>query len=674
MEKKLDRIIYNVEGISLYDNKSVVDILKNIPRLNITRSAIEIKGSGPAAVMIDDRIIYLSSKDLLEYLSIFKDDLASIEIITNPPAKYDAQASGLINIVTKKKKVLGLFGYVESTQTKNSYFQNDDLLSLGYRNKNFSLISSFSASFGAYKENTTAGTTFYNGNETSWTDEGKNKNNFKSGRFNLVGEWLLSKKTKIYSSYSWLDLDNHTDQNHRLNYTANNSADSIGISSGNNKSKGQTNILNLGFSSGFGKKKNTIDVSADYVNKTNVQSLATRTVNYFNDLTTPTHTVYDLSNYGDIPKNVLNSKVDFSFPQLLAKINLETGLKYAVFNNNSETEYNQLINGASIFEGITTKNNFDYQEHNYAAYISADRSYKKWNSKLGLRYEETTTSGSSAEENIKHTFRNFFPSFFLQYKINDGSSVDFAYNKRIIRPTLFDVNPFKFFTSIYSYYIGNPSLVPSIQDNFNVNFVFKSNYILSAFYNTTRLPVISLPFNTTGNTIETRKENNGRLHNYGLNMDASLTFSSWMTSSNSLSVSSYKYYTNYQYDLGKVPLNVSFSTRESIRFSPDFSSDVSFSATLPGGGYNVSTQKGYSSLDLGASRTLLSKRLVLTLSIQDLLRSSSQSSTTQTNLFKATNYNYYDFRQLSLAIRYKFGKELKVVKKKSNIQEINRLR
>jgi hypothetical protein len=666
--------VFNVGGSPLYANKSTADILKNIPRLNVTRNAIEIRGSGPAAVMIDDRIIYLSNRDLLEYLNIFKDDIASVEIITNPPAKYDAQGTGLINIVTKKKKSYGLFGYVESGLTKNSFWENDETVNIGFRNKNFSLVSSVGGSFGAYRETTGASTSFLSPGKTDWTDDASNKNKYRNGRFNLVAEWLLSKKTKLYAAYSLADISSNDLQSHSLRYFSNGVPDSAGLTSGRSTSSGLTHIFNLGLNSVFGKKNNVLDASVDYVNKTSDQQNNTNTVNYLPDLVTPTNTGYDLFSSGDIPKNVLAGKIDLSFPAWLKGINLQSGVKYSLFNNHSRTNYDELINGVSVFNGIATRDTFHYREQDIAGYVSVDRDFKRWSLKAGLRYEETLTDGTSTQGQHRNTFGNLFPSVFIQRKITDGTSADISYSRRIVRPTLFDVNPFKFFTSIYSDYVGNPALNPSLQDNFNFNFIFHSNYLFSAFYNITHGPIVSFPFNTQESTIETRKENNGKLDNYGVNLDVSLNPRSWWQSNFSGSLVSYRYHTDFNYSLTGTPVNITLATRQSFQISPTFSSDLSFSATLPGGGFNISTQKGYSSLDIGLTKTLFRNKLILTLSGQDLLKSSSQQSTTRTNEFVAVNSNYYDFRQVAVTIRYKFGRELKVVRKKSNPQELNRLR
>jgi hypothetical protein len=142
----------------------------------------------------------------------------------------------------------------------------------------------------------------------------------------------------------------------------------------------------------------------------------------------------------------------------------------------------------------------------------------------------------------------------------------------------------------------------------------------------------------------------------------------------SLSIGSYHYTTNYAYYLGETPVNISAATINSFQVSPTFSIDADFSATLPGGAFNISRQKGYSSFDCGLTKTADHNKLVFTLSAADLLHSDVQGASTKTATLSTVNTNYYDFRQLMLSVRYKFGKELKTVKKKSNPPELNRLR
>ncbi|TWR26810.1 TonB-dependent receptor [Mucilaginibacter achroorhodeus] len=671
-DSKIDRVSYRVDGISLYQNKSVTDILKNIPRLNVTRSSIEIRGSGPAAVMIDNRMIYLSSKDLLDYLNIYKDDIQSVEVITNPAANYDAQGSALVNIVTKKRKTPGLFGYIESAATKNSYWEADQSLGLSFRNRNFSLSGSYGNSVGAYRETLYNQSNFIDDHLTDYRDEASNKNHINSNRLTVITELLLSKRSRVFASYNLVTNRGKTDQDHIIRYQNYGSTDSTGLTKGGSNNHGDTHLLNAGYNTQFGKN-NTLDVTVDYVNRSNDQNSLTTTSNYFSDLSTETGNRYDLISTGHLPKNVTSTKFDFRLPAAFLKYNVEAGGKWTLFNNNSRTYYDQLINGGTIFTGINTRDTFNYREQNIAAYISADRAYAKFTVKLGLRYEQTLTRGTSGNDVFRNNFGNLFPSVYFQYKLPNASSATISYSRRIIRPSLFDVNPFRLYSSIFSYYVGNPRLIPSLQDNLNLSYNLKGQLLFSAFYNVIHDPVITVPTNM-GNVIENAKQNNGLQKNYGFNFDGSVDLIKNLQSNFSFGISSYQLRTDLAYYFNNKPVNINLSTTQSFQINKNLSADLNFSATLPGGGYYISKRKGYSSLDIGLTQSLIKNRLLITLAGQDILKTNSQGSTTSTPQFINTNRNYYDFRQLMLTVRYKFGKEISVVKKRPVNQDINRVR
>jgi hypothetical protein len=669
--KKIDRISYQIDGRSIYQNKTVSDILKTIPRLSVTRSGVEIKGMGPAAILIDDKMVYLSSRDLLEFLNAFKNDIASVEVIQNPPAKYDAQGGGLINIVTKKRKAAGTFGYLESSVVKNSYLQNSETISLSTRNRNFSLIGSAGTDAGAYKE-TTQNISEFNTSSYTWFDDAANKNSLRNYRFNLAAEWLLSKKSKFNVSYNLITTRNAAGQNHSLKYLSQNNIDSTGVTDGYFKSNGQTHIANIGFSSSFGKNNNTIESSIDYINKNAFQDTRTDTHSFLTPLFSPTNSNYTIYSSGKLPRNVISGKFDLTFPNLTYHITLETGGKYSAFDNRSVSAFDRLLNGKSLITGYLTNDDFNYQEKNIAGYVSATRDFNKWTAKIGLRFEDAMSRGISKSANFNRNFANFFPSVFLLRKLNESNSIDFSYTRRVVRPSLFDLNPFRFYTSSLSYYEGNPSLIPSLQDNLNLNLNLNNTYLFTLYFNNTNLPIVSFP-SSDGNTVGLAKRNDGALKSYGINADASFNFLPAMQSSFSLTAGSYVYKSSFEYQLGKTPINISVSTTNSYQISSTLSADLNFSATLPGA-TTIASQKGYSSLDIGFSKTLLNNKLILTLAGQDLLRSGTQSSTIRTHDYTTINSNYYDFRQVALTVRYKFGTSVKVVRKKANIQEFNRMR
>lgn len=670
-EKKTDRIVYDISNNPSYTNKSMADILSMIPRLNVTKNGIEIKGLGLAAVMIDDHLIYLSGKDLLEYLNVIKNDISKVDIITNPPAKYDAQGSGLVNIVTKKGKSYGLFGYLESSVTKNSFWEGDQSLSLNFRNKNITLISSLGKSIGSYRETTSSDRFYPTSVSNEWIDNAANQNQFNNQRANFGVDILLNTKTKIFAQYSYVASKNDADQTHKIEYLNSERIDSTGLTTGLNKDRSESHILTAGINSKYGTD-GTLDFTVDYIRKNNLQDTHNVTSDFYQQTNVPTPEVLSLTSTAEIPKNVFTTKLDLTLPKFYKNIKMETGIKYANFNNTSNTSYDELINGTSVYNTLITENHFIYNEQNFGGYYSFAGDHKQFSYKAGLRYEYTTIIGSSLTDRISNHYGNFFPSTFLQYKFSKGSSsIDVGYSRRIVRPTLYDLNPFRFYTSRFTYYQGNPFLSSSYQNNLTLNLSLKGEFLISLYHISTENPINSFPYQD-GNDVYTIKQNNGKLYSYGMNADFYLNPKPWWQSSFGFNAGAISYRTNYVYIDSNIPLNISFSSSQSFTMPGNMAIDTRFSASFRQK-YGVSVQKGYSTLDLGITKTLHNSRFLLSIRGQDLLRTNIQAAIIDNASLRIKNSNYYDFRQVSLTVRYKIGKELQLTRRRNN-QEINRIR
>jgi outer membrane receptor protein involved in Fe transport len=674
IEKKADRTIYNIGSNPLFSNRSIVDILKSIPRVLVEKNEIKIRGKGTVLVMINDRLLYLNGKDLLDYLKVFQNDISSIEVIPNPSAKYDAEGSGgMINIVLKNGNATGLAGDVETIAIKNSYSQSLNSANLRFRNKNFSVTTSIGYSKGAYKETLNEVYLFKNSAETSWDNQASNKNEFSTIRGSANIEYLIGKKSKVTASYGLIKNESGTTKLETIKYFNNSPIyDSLGQTQGLENISGTTNSLGLSFDSQLIPKKISMSATLDWVKRTNMDDSKSSTIILLSN-DNPSGVVQGISSFGDSPKDILSTKLDFSYSNLLLSSNLDFGIKYNQFNNSSKIVYDQTVNEKSIFEGtgIITNNDFIYNEKNTAAYFVFDNDFKKWSSKFGLRYEGTFTDGLSRADNKQYVneYHNFFPSLFIQYKFNEATSIDISYSKRINRPKIWDINPYRWYSNFYSYSIGNPFLRPSLQDNFEINVAIENAIYVNLYYNSERNPVLSLPFSVGNNTIENRKINNGEVRNYGINLDGDFSFALWMNNSISVGIGSYDFITDYSYTLTRRKIIVDINSTNLFQISKTFSGSLGLKATLPGGGYDILTQNGSYRFDIGLNKLFFKKQFELTLNIDDVFKSSSPFYNAETDAFKNSSYEYYDFRAITIGFKYRFGKEFRTAKRKNIIRE-----
>ncbi|MEO6849024.1 MAG: outer membrane beta-barrel family protein, partial [Mucilaginibacter sp.] len=183
--------------------------------------------------------------------------------------------------------------------------------------------------------------------------------------------------------------------------------------------------------------------------------------------------------------NIFTGKIDFVNP-FKNKWRLDAGLKYSSIQNNNDFENYILTNNEQIFN-VTGSNKFRYSETTSAAYGNLSASIGKLSLQIGLRGEYTRTSGLSVNTDSLHKNNYFklFPTVYFQYPVSKDNELNFYYGKRISRPDYWRLNPFKYYTSPYTYLEGNPFLQPSFTNSFELSDTYEQNYGIAAFYDRT---------------------------------------------------------------------------------------------------------------------------------------------------------------------------------------------
>lgn len=675
IQKKPDRIIYTIENNPAFENKSMLDILKGIPRVTVSGNNIGILGQGVVAVMINNRMIYMTGKELTDYLNIFRGDIVSIEVIPNPPSNYDAEgAGGLINIITKKGKLKGLFGDYLASVIKNSYWQGDQNINLRFRNNNMNIAAGMGYGTGDYKETVEQAYTFNDAGKTGWQANADNKNNYTSFNTGIVIDYQVKKDLSLNLTLNRASFRTRNRISQTIQYRSLNHNDSLGRTQGNDLTENITTTEGFSLRKLLPKGKGTFDFAADFLQKKTVADYFSLTKNLLDEVT-PTNTTIALASNSNAPKNILSFKADLSLPAVIHNWNVATGLKYTNYGNESRIAYDQLKNGQSIFNGTMNRDIFSYQEQIFAAYFSADKEIKKWLLKAGLRYEYTISNGHSllTGSSFKNNLNYLFPSAFALYNISDDRSIGLSYSRRVSRPRIWDVNPYRWYASVYAYSVGNPALLPALQNNFDVSLSLWNKLFASAYFNIQENVITSLPYKVSG-IIESRKENSGTNKNYGVNISYNDTYFKIIESYFSITAGSYKYTTPFRYTLNETPLLVTIETSQNINITPGFTASINFNASLPGGGMGILSQNGNYRVDFALRKTMLKNKINITFSVDDLFRSSSSLYTAETPDFSSRDYNYYDFRFVTLSLKYKFGRELRTARAKTGLGSNERTR
>ena len=553
LERKIDRLIFNVEKSIAATGGNGLDVLKITPGVQVQNGTLEILGKGATRVMINGRISPLAGHELVSFLSGFSaDDIQKIEVITNPPAKYEASGNGgLINIVLKK----GLQDFWKNSTTI-SYNQNK--YNFTTLNNNFFYNKgkiSFSGSLNATKgslENLEGLSINYPTNNWKIDVNSEIVKDQFSGRFLI--DYAVSKNTTFGLQY----LGN-TRTPEIIGVTTssifdnNSNLEKALVNQGDNVVDNKNHSLNFHLITQLDSLGKSISFDADYFtfNSENSRDFFTEEFNNLGNSQGVNSAALNIANQ-EIEN--LNAKIDVEHP--LEKINLSYGVKASFTKTKSDVLYFDTLSGTPVLDS-SRSNEFMYNEDVLAAYFSANTKLnEKLEMQFGLRLEDTKTKGVNAEIN-QETINNYtklFPSLYFSYAKNDNNNFGFTYGRRISRPNFRNLNPFRFYINDNSYSVGNPFLQPTFSDNIEFSHLYKNNLSTSISVNITKGGSGTVfTSDATNQTQIVTRENYYNQYNYGIKESFSFSKSNWFNSQNSVNLLGY--YTKFTKDFGSDPKN-----------------------------------------------------------------------------------------------------------------------
>lgn len=343
-----------------------IEALSNTPLVKIQNDKISLVGKSSVTIMIDDKIVHLQAEALTNYLKTLRsDDIEKIEVITNPPSKYEASGnSGLINIVLKKNKSMGLYGSVSSSYAYNNFNYFSTNGSLNYQNKKWSVMLKANGGDGRYGN---VNTYTYEGGDRLLDVYGDPTGSYTSGGLNLTTNYQLSKNGVIGLTYDLSKYRNSTKNLNKTTYISlpQHTTDSVinSLTKVTNDNIYHTlnvfydhNLDTLGSKLSLGMNYfSNIPEGATNMDEHNLPSNHSRSTYFTNDL-----------NY-----QVWSGTADLSYK--LPWVNVEIGGKYSNYDNKSKVFYYNRIN-ENLFYDDTRSNRFNYKEDNFAGYLSLDKS------------------------------------------------------------------------------------------------------------------------------------------------------------------------------------------------------------------------------------------------------------------------------------------------------------
>ncbi|MBL85474.1 MAG: glucosamine-6-phosphate deaminase [Winogradskyella sp.] len=653
--RKPDRLVFNVENTALVEG-STLGVLKSTPGVIVSEGGINIK-SAPAAIYINNRRVQLTSDELMQLLeSAPANSIKSIEVITNPPASYDADSGSVINIVMSKNLVTGYRGNVVTNYTQgvfprynagtSHYFKNDDI--------NFNLNYSYSNK----KINRDQDNTINYLNDSGGIDEiwksNVNRNTWsESHNLNLNLDYFIDEyntlsltTTGLYTPYFKYKINNITDIfDANNNYLSGFRADNL---SRDNKFNIGTDII---YKRDF-KNESSLIFNAHYT----IYDYE-RDQNVFQDEPVDTNDS-QFNTLANQDTKILTGKLDYTLPLKNAS-SFSAGLKFSNVSTESDITRLDIINGEEV---INTNNTdaFNYDENVFAVYANYSKSWDKWNINVGLRTEQTNIEGKSISLNETNTqdYLNWFPNASLTHNISDDVSLSANYKRSITRASYTDLNPFTFFLNENTVVLGNPNLLPTYIDNYKISLDFLKNFTLSAYYTNYDGEIQELPRqNNETNLIAYIPTNLDKRVDYGFDLE----FNYYPSNRFYIYAASSTYNINEEVNFGEdfVELN---QWSQLFIVSPGFSllkdNSLKINATFWWFGRNLQgLQVAEDRLvsTIGVSKSLLNNKAVLSLGIDDPFNMQDYKTTIDYLNQSSIRLDDIDNRFIRLGFSYKFG-------------------
>ena len=684
IEQLVDRMVVNVENSIVASGNTALEVLEKAPGVTIDRQndQIQLKGKSGVIVYIDGKQTYLSQQEVSNLLkNTPSDNIATIEIITNPGSKYDAAGnSGIINIRMKKNRNFGTngsfiigtgYGWVNNLRgTRDDLPKFNTSLNLNNRSSKVNLFGNYSyVNRESAQSNELNRTIPFNGRTTYFDQVSFRPNQFVGHSYKGGLDYFVNAKSTVGVlvngfSNDWRSsginstlISNETRQLTSNPVTQTNMGELLNNMTGNLNYKYEFD----GNDQNAGSREWTID--ADYVryNGRNSNNLST----VFNGPNGGTiRPQQDVRNNMPSTISILAFKTDYVHP-LKKGAKVEAGLKSSFVNadNNSIFDTLQQETRQWLFDG-SRSNQFQYEENINAGYLNYAGTLgwgKKLKVQAGLRAEHTHSVGTSITLNqrVERSYLNVFPTLFLSRQLDTNNVLNLSYSRRIDRPDYQNLNPFVFFLDPYTYQQGNPFLRPQYTNSVELTHVFKNTVSTTLgvsratdFINQEtprQIPERNVTYVTP--------ENLGRMDNVNLTVSFPVTVAKWWRMQNNVST----YYQHYRTVYSGAPYETKI-VAYNLYTSNNFTLNKTLTAELSGW-YNSAAQYGFyrsrpqGGFSIGVQKKVMEGKGNVKLNVNDpfWLNQFNGRAVVQDIDFRVRSR--WESRRVNLTFTYRFGNQ-----------------
>ncbi|WP_109300982.1 outer membrane beta-barrel family protein [Aquimarina sp. AU474] len=466
IEQKIDRKVINVGKDLTTTGASASDIMGNIPSVTINQDGdISLRGNDNVRILVDGKPTSLTPRDLLQQIP--STSIKTIELVTNPSAKYNPEGmSGIINITLKKNTNLGFNGAVNLGFTYGERDRYNNSLNLNYGNKKLNLYGSYGNRFGDQISRGTVTRTVEQTNQLT-----KNINNQTSHLIKMGFDYFINSRN-TFSVY--------TNQNISKRLSDGKKTISFFTNPGFNFEQLddlQTDNLNSTYNFDY---KHTFSENHAIELEVDLNRLTNKTNNDFTFLANAPTDDYEEFIDDDRTNTILN--LDYENP-ISKNSTLELGI---------EARMNKVDNTYTTSRIDFRNSNFSFDRDIYSFYTTFSQKWNKWQYNIGIRLENYETDNQFTEiGGERNTFDdqqfNIYPSGFLKYTPDESAKNSYilSFSRRVDRPSLNQINPIRRISTPQIIITGNTNLLPQFTNSIELNYnrtLDKGNITFGGFY------------------------------------------------------------------------------------------------------------------------------------------------------------------------------------------------
>jgi len=679
VEVKADKTVMNVEGNLNSQGQNALELLRKAPGVTVDNNDnINLKGKNSVRFQIDGRDVPMDSKDLAGYLKGLRaEDIAAIELVTNPSAKYDASGNaGIINIKTRKNRALGTNGSIGGEAIYGESLKGGGRLSFNHRNKGVNVFGNYNNHFGDWHNEMSLYREQFesrdiNGDQIIGPGEGitrrfdqtsQMKDNNNNHNFKFGSDFFLGSKHTVGFIVDGRTAHGPWKNNARTfisNFDTPEKIDSVLVAS-NFQPQDRKNLnfnLNYRFADTSGHEL-TIDANRGLY-RYRAESYQP---NYYMSPTEESvlsEKIYRNSTPTDIDMTII--KADYEQPFLKGKLGV--GFKMNHVKTDNTFDFFNVINNVPELD-INRSNRFEYDEMVNAGYVNYNIQVKKWGFQAGLRAEHTDWEGEltsqkpGGDEMVDGNYLSWFPSAAVTYTLNDKNQFNLTYSRRIDRPSYRDLNPFEDKLDELTYRKGNPFLRPQFTNSVELTHTFMGFFNTTFGYSHTN-DVFTEYIDTASNGASfLRNGNIASQDNFTLSLSVPLPIAKWwegyLSVTGVLSSFDANFREGFTYSESFKTLNL--YSEQNFRLPKGWSFQVSGWFNSPSIWQAVFRSKSMGAMDVGIKKQILDGDCTISLNVGDVLGTAGWASVNDfTPGLYMTGRGTWESQTVRLNVDYKFG-------------------